>query len=278
MTIARQTRALIDRLGSGPLFVHPDPFRTAQLVTPTRSRTEFLDAHLSLLIEIANDRGLWIPTFNYDFPRTHIFNTTSDPAQLGPLPEHFRTTTAHWRTSTPIFSAAGTGAEPYIPWGDIINPFGQNSLFAHLVECNGVVLYYGDTFNCSTIIHFAESLVGGGQYRYNKRFSGQVIFPDGKVVEGSLSCYVRPLAKNLDYDWKRLQDTALTTGVCVRLAEYPGLLAASARHLSELFKSELETDPLGLLDHKSRVWVNPMLNRLGRRFLIEDFETLASRD
>ena len=278
MTIAPHATVLIDRLGSGPLFVHSDLFRTAPLVNQTRNRSEFLNAHTNLLLEIAKDRGLWMPAFNYDFPRTHIFNLASDPVQLGPLPENFRTKNANWRTSTPIFSASGTGVEPLIPWGDNIDPFGKNSLFAHLIAADGVVLYYGDTFNCSTIIHFAESLVGGGVYRYKKLFGGRVVYPDGESVWGSLSCHVRPLGKNLDYKWTRLQDTAVAAGVCVHLPDFPGLLAASARHLSELFTTELIADPLSLLDHESRVWVEPMLATLGRRFLIGDFESSTLTD
>lgn len=278
MTFTRQAHALIDKLGSGPLFVHPDPFRTARLINPTRSRREFLEAHINLLSDIASDRGLWMPAFNYDFPQTGIFNTFSDPAQLGPLPEQFRTNSASWRTSTPIFSAAGTGVEPILSWGDNTDPFGKNSLFGKLYDANGVVLYYGDTFNCSTIIHFAERLMGGGVYRYNKLFPGQVVYPDGVSVGGSLSYHVRPLGEGLDYDWIRLQDTALAAGVCFRLAAFPSVLAASAIHLTELFTSKLMADPLALLDHKSRAWVEPMLARLGRRFLIEDFETLELGD
>ena len=276
MTFTAQARALIDKLGSGPLFVHPDPFRTAGLINPTRSRTEFLEAHINLLSSIANDRGLWMPAFNYDFPQTGIFNTALDPAQLGPLPEQFRTHSARWRTSTPIFSVAGTGEQPILPWGDNTNPFSKNSLFAHLSDANGVVLYYGDTFNCSTIVHFAESLVGGGVYRYNKLFPGQVVYPDGVSVRGSLSFHVRPPGKGLDYDWDGLQNTALAAGICIRLAAFPSVLAASAIQLTKLFTSKLMADPLALLNQKSRGWVEPMLAKLGRNFLIEDFETLPT--
>ncbi len=118
----------------------------------------------------------------------------------------------------------------------------------------------------------------GGIYRYKKLFGGRVVYPDGESVGGSLSCHVRPLGKNLDYKWTCLQDTAVAAGVCVRLPEFPGLLAASARHLSELFATELVADPLSLLDHESRAWVEPMLATLGRRFLIRDFESSTLTD
>jgi len=37
--------------------------------------------------------------------------------------------------------------------------------------------------------------------------------------------------------------------------------------------SDVRTDPVALLDARSRAWVEPALERLGRRFLLSDFES-----
>ena len=34
----------------------------------------------------------------------------------------------------------------------------------------------------------------------------------------------------------------------------------------------MTTDPLRLLDHETRRWVEPALQQLGRRFVMDDFE------
>ena len=46
MTVAGDISSLLSRLGSGPVFVHSDPFRAASLVPKTRAREGLIDAHL----------------------------------------------------------------------------------------------------------------------------------------------------------------------------------------------------------------------------------------
>ena len=99
--VAADLLKMLSRLGSGPVLVHSDPFRTAALVPKTKSRDAFIDSHLELLGKAADGRATWMPAFNYDFPRTGTFNVSSDPSQLGPIPERFRLTTAKWRTRCP---------------------------------------------------------------------------------------------------------------------------------------------------------------------------------
>ena len=273
MGVAAATAALLRELGTGPMFVHSDPFRTARLVDRSRSRASFLTSHVAMLRDMGEGRDLWLPSFNYDFPRTRVFDVLADEAQLGPLPEHFRVTASAWRSNVPIFSMAGIGTDPEIEWGDNTDPFGDSSLFAKLVGMDGVILYYGDTFSYNTILHYAERKAGGPPYRYDKVFPGRVVRRDGTGARGSLCYHVRPLGTGLDYDWPRLLDAALGAGVCRRVDGHPELLAASARHLCQLWVGALRDDPLALLDSRSRAWVEPALDDLGRRFLIGDFES-----
>ncbi len=256
--------------------MHSDPFRTARLVPATRDRTAYLDSHITLLNSAAEERGLWAPSFNYDFPRTHTFDVKNDPCQLGPLPERFRETLAGWRTPVPMFAVAGTGTQPDVAWGPDTDPFGEESLFAELVRLDGVILYYGDTFHYNTIIHFAERMSGGPMYRYDKIFRGDVILDNGDRVTGSLNYHVRPLGTGLDYDWPRLLGEAESAGVCVRSSALPQVLAASAGALVDFFLASMRRDPFSLLDAKSSAWVIPAFEDAGRRFSIGDFESPVS--
>jgi aminoglycoside 3-N-acetyltransferase len=275
MTFVSKAAALLAELGTGPVFAHSDPFRTARVVKPSRNRREFLDAHVTVLKEVAGDRGLWIPAFNYDFPRTHFFDVANDEAQVGPIPEHFRTTAAEWRTRVPIFSVTGTGPMPSIPWGQDTDAFGEESIFARLVESDGVILYYGDTFCYNTIVHYAERRSGGPAYRYDKMFGGQVFTnADNLSALGSLRYHVRPLGTDLDYDWPGLLDSAIEAGACRRVDGSPEVLASSARTLCDFWIEALRRDRLALLDQKTRAWVEPKLEKLGRPFMIADFEAL----
>ena len=264
---------LIKSMGSGPVFVHSDPFRAARMVKAVRDRNAFLDAHIEVLREAADGRSLWLPAFNYDFPRTQIFDVSSSESQLGPIPERFRVSAADWRTPIPIFSIAGTGEAPHPRWDTGTDPFGDDSIFAELVRSDGVVLYYGETFHYNTLVHYSERASGGPVYRYDKIFPGRVIMNDGSHVEGSLDYHVRPLGTGLDYDWTRLLTEAIDSGVCRRLDGAPEILAASAKDLNELWLTDLRKDHFSLLDENSRKWVEPAIEELGRRFVISDFES-----
>lgn len=273
MTVAERISHLIGMMGGGPVFVHSDPFRAARLVTPVRDRAAYLDSHISIMKEAAVGRVLWLPSFNYDFPKSHVFDVRASESQLGPLPERFRTHHAEWRTPIPMFSICGTGPAPLPSWGADTDPFGDDSIFAELVRADGVVLYYGETFHYNTIVHFAERVSGGPVYRYDKFFPGKVVMADGATLDGSLNYHVRPLGTGLDYDWQRLLDEAIAAGVCRRLDERPEVLAASARGLCELWVKDMRRDPFALLDEKTRKWVEPAMEELGRRFDIGDFES-----
>ena len=259
------------------MFVHSDPFRAARLVKPIRDRNAYLDAHIDVLRSASEGRALWLPTFNYDFPRTGAFDVRSSESQLGPLPERFRLAAAEWRTPIPIFSIAGIGRISQPRWDVHTDPFGEHSIFAQLVRNDGVVLYYGETFHYNTLVHYAERVAGGPVYRYDKLFPGQVIMADGTSVEGSLDYHVRPMGTGLEYDWPRLLVEALDAGVCRRLESASEVLAASASKLCELWVGAMQRDPFALLDDQTRAWAEPAVDKLGRRFVISDYETVVTR-
>lgn len=264
--------SLIAGMGSGPVFVHIDAFRAARLVEPVRDRNAYLDSHIELLTQSAEGRSLWLPAFNYDFGKSRVFDVANDESHLGPVTERFRTTAAEWRTPVPFFSVAGIGGQPRQLWGDDTDPFGADSMFAELMDEDGVILYYGDTFHYNTLVHQAERLNGGPVYRYDKIFPGEVVMTDGARQSGRLVYHVRPFGTGLDYDWPRLLEEALEAGVCRRAEGTPEVLAASARSLHDLWVNRMRQDPYALLDEKTRTWVEPAIDELGRRFVVTDFE------
>jgi aminoglycoside 3-N-acetyltransferase len=270
--VADHIAEMLSRLGSGPVFVHSDPFRAASLVPRNKDRAAFIDSHLELLTTAANGRSLWMPAFNYDFPKTRSFDVANDESQLGPIPERFRVSQSAWRTPIPIFSASGTGGAPEIKWGENTDPFGSESLFARLSELDGVILYYGDTFHYNTIVHYAERVTGGPPYRYDKFFYGTVTDESGNVSDGYLNYHVRPMGMALDYDWPSILSRALGGDACIRSDAYPQILAANAAGLTQFLVDQMREDPLTLLDNVTRKWVEPRLALLGRRFELTDFE------
>src|SRR5204863_8837468 len=116
----------------------------------------------------------------------------------------------------------------------------------------------------------------GPPYRYGKGFAGEVNRADGVRSKGNLVYRVRPLGRGLEYDWSGILTRALAAGACVRSDEHPQILASSASSLTDFLVAEMRDDYLALLDASTRQWVAPMLQKLGRRFVIEDFEGTAT--
>jgi aminoglycoside N3'-acetyltransferase len=232
-----------------------------------------LQAHLERVDAIADGRDIWFPAFNYTFPRSGVFNVKSDSSELGPISEHFRVSRAEWRTHVPMFSVCGVGAPPRVASVPaVIRPFGPDSVFAALYALNGSIVWYGAPWSAATIIHFAEAFSGAPAYRYDKDFPGEVI-DDHRRRKTILRSHVRPLNRHCSYAWPRLFETATAHGIVRDITGTSGTCFwAPVGDLVRSWVELLADDPLALLDAETRGWVAPMLEGLGRRFELTDFE------
>lgn len=266
-------QSLVSKAGSGPLLTHADVLRSRAAIMPIIDPNAMLSRHIEALIFIASGRQLFFPTFNYDYLRTRDYRPADDPSQVGPLTEYARRHWAEWRLGAPVFNFVGRGAPPSgVSEDGEIDPFGNDSFFAHLHQANGDVLLYGTSLASMTAIHYVERLSGGPFYRYDKVFQGK-IQKDSCEREVRLVYHCRPMGKNLEYDFPRLVTEAEEAGVLFRLrcpgSEF-GLVRFGA--LCNFWLEQLRKNPLYLLDAASREWVGPALERLGRRFELTDFE------
>ena len=254
-------------------MVHSDLLRAGIPNGAPPGRKQLLQAHWKTLNELAGDREVWMPVFNYSFPRSQSLDVKSTVSEVGPLTEYFRTEIASWRTATPIFTFAGTGQAPPDDQGPEIDPFGNLSTYDHLVRADGVYLAYGATLREANPIHVAESQSGGPAYRYDKFFPGQVSLKDETQRQVVLRYRVRPWESGLDYDYPRLLCDLVNEGICQVWEPGPlRFLTFSAEVLIRYWTQRLAEDPLYLLDQATRNWVEPKLEELGRPFLLEDFE------
>ena len=256
------------------MLVHSDLLRAGVPPHAERGRTGLMQAHWRTIACVARERDVWMPVFNYEFPQNRTHDPENDRSQIGPFTEYFRTSVAQWRTSTPIFSYSGTGQPPPGDPGPEIDPFGPNSAYQHLVEQDGVDLAYGTSLNSANVVHYVERMSGGPLYRYDKRFPGQVILKSGQTREVVLLYHVRPWGMGLEYDHPRILSDMADAGACWSWKPGPlQFVVASTRTLVKFWSERLAEDPLYLLHSGSRAWVEPMLEKLGRRFEIGDFET-----
>ena len=56
------------------------------------------------LLTIAGERALFLPVFNYDYPRSRVYDVAQAPSQVGVLTEHARQNMPGVRCGPPIFN------------------------------------------------------------------------------------------------------------------------------------------------------------------------------
>lgn len=264
----------VSEIGDGPVLVHSDALNTLRLVPRNRNVSELADSHIHIIDQLADGRSVWMPSFNYSFPSSRIYDVENDPSEVGLISERFRNRAA-WRTTTPIFNFSGNGEKPETNLinGKEIDPFGPDSSFGTLTGLNGSILWYGAPIASATILHFVESRNKGPLYRYDKYFPG-LVSTQNQTVDVELKFHVRPRGGPLGYDWPRLNSDAFAAGVIqrIKLEVEADIFVCNAAHLADFWAVKFSADPFYFLDSESRKWTQPLIERLGRRLEINDFE------
>lgn len=265
----------------GPVLVHSDirgllthlNIDVRKAIREMDQSDELMDQMVALLQRTVGNRDLWIPTYNYDFCKTGIYDVQNDPAQIGALPEFFRQKRAQWRTDTPVFSNSGYGSMPDSIPGEIIDPFGAESEFHQLVQQNGILLFFGVPFS-PTHTHYVERLATdeGPLYRYDKHFKGVIYYATAKRPV-TLNYHVIPRGITIKYDMPRLQDELLDAGVMRPLPdEYGHSYVAAAAELTNFWTEHIHKDPFYLLDMSVSHQAESLVEEKGTRLSINDFD------
>ena len=253
-----------------PFLIHSDIFCTAHLVREQLGRSRNLShifrAHVSYLENCFGVGNLIFPTFNYDFPKSKVFDVEKTDSQVGSLTNYVRTLEDFYRTTTPVFSFAinKIRTKPYSN-----TPFGKESVLDDLYEEDGTIVFYGTGINVCTYLHYVESQIGPPRYRYVKPFHGTLI-ANGESLGCEVLFHVRPLGINWGYDWGELERILIDAGVINSLE--CNMFAVKARDLSEIWGGRICDDDLSILSDACRIDVANRLSNLGRRFVLSDFE------
>jgi len=253
-----------------PFLVHSDIFRTADLVRKqsgaSRDLSQVLRAHLTNLENWFGVGDLIFPTFNYDFPKSKVFDVEKTDSQAGSLTNYVRFLGDYYRTTTPVYSFAINKIRPKTYSN---TPFGKGSLFDDLYKKDGTIVFYGVGINCCTYLHYVESQFGPPRYRYDKLFRGTLSTKD-TLAECEALFHVRPLDFKWGYNWGELERLLVSAGAIISLEK--NVFAVKVRDLSKIWGDRIRANDLSILSDECRVDVENRLSSLGRRFVLTDFE------
>jgi len=235
------------KIDAGPLLLHTDLFRCGIWQGINNRQQAYLLGE-ELLLYALNGRTALIPTFNYDFCRTGVYDVDQCSSQVGALSNYLRQKYRNTRTQTPVFHFCQLNT-PTFSLSAASNCFGDTSTFAELVAQEGSIGFLGASFSSNTFLHHVEELADVG-YRQHKLFPGTVKNKD-RTTPVTLTYRVRPLdpPDSVVYDWERLESDLHKQGILratqLGTVRFQTLRASS---LLEFWLQQLRRDPLYLLE------------------------------
>jgi len=237
------------------------------------SLSQGLAKHVEILQEMSTGRSLWVSAFDDKWISSKRFSVNETPSSVGVINEFFRQNVSRWRTEVPLASFCGVEDEPFSKVSDLVDIYGEESLFSKLVLSDGLILHYGSGFFDTTFLHHVEQCISKPLYRFDKNFAGILCDRFGVERAQTITFHCRPMDKHLNYDWTGLELELIDAGAVLKLDnKLCQIVVISARKMLSYCGEKLKRDPLCLLDRNTLDWVRPMLDRLGRRFEVGDFE------
>lgn len=159
-------------------------------------KNEFLSVLIDIFKELVGDEGtILVPTFTYSFCRGLCFDKKHSKTSVGALGEYFRKENGVYRNDDPIFSHAIWGAKTELFKTEFRECFGKNSAFDIMYENNAKFIMLGLGAEGFTFYMYIEQNIGVN-YRYLKKFIGQIIDENGAKKESEILYFVRNLDMN----------------------------------------------------------------------------------
>ena len=158
--------------------------------------------------DISNNKII-IPTYNYNFPKTKIFDYYNDISEVGAFSEYFRRKYKNNRTEIPIFSDTSNYNLNLITRAK--NPFDKYSVFEYLKKNKGEVVNFGSNFAPTFIMYIEKNIKLGPIYRFEKEFDGVIKKKIKKKI--CIKFFCRPMTIKIEYDLKKIQRELLNEGI-----------------------------------------------------------------
>jgi len=257
---------------SSHAIVHSDIIKLYSLEYKNYSSPDSFLNECSSIFKTIFGNQIWFPTFNYDFTKKKIFDVKNDKSQIGKL-NNFMLSQSNWRSETPIFNFCGLDSPPLRK--DLINffPFRKGFEFDKLYNKNSLYIHFGSKFSSTTLIHYVEEISNKLLYRYEKCFEGKLKNISSEIRDVKLVFNVRPLNYYLEYDWNKIYNELFKNEIISKLTINSfEIILFQIVPFVEFILSKLNENPFYMLDTKTKKWVEPKLEELGRGFILTDFE------
>lgn len=228
------------------------------------SRTAALEATFTELADLASGRTLVVPTYDYSFTASGLFDMGAKRTDLGALSKEVLRREAWRREATPVFSHSSF----HHTIAATQTPFSADSFFHVLSETESRIYLLGVDVSRMTFIHYLEDRYEI-PYRYEKKFTGNLLSND-RAVEVSVSFHVRPPTGIVHYDFEKISLLLSERKVLKTLRSKSAFLKPA--EALDILHPLVARDPLWLLTSDSKRAVGAQLDFYGRSFKIEDFE------
>ena len=95
------------------------------------------------------------------------------------------------------------------------------------------------------------------------------------MTKVSLDYHVSPLNPRVEYDWEKIYQDLLKENLIFEYKIFGNvnyITLLSIKNVSDYWINKLKNDPFYFLNEESKKWVIPKVNKLGRGFVLTDFE------
>ena len=257
-------------------YIHSDftsyiKIKKIQKMYEQNKSKNFINIALKLMsndIENLFGKNYILPTYNYDFPKSKIFNLNKDVSQTGIFTEFCRKKSSFYRSNIPIFSSISRKKNLIINnHNKIINPFDKNSEWENLYLKKGKIVNFGSLFS-PTYIHYIEHKYQGTlHYRYFKKFNGKIKLTTNikKTVELEFMVRTRSIKEPL-YDVKKIKNELIREGILKSYIFEKSLKydITDARDFSDYAISKMRKDKMYFLNKKDKAFLVDILKKKKR--------------
>ena len=271
--LAARLSSIFNELNAESICLHTDLASIGPLAG-AKARMEQVEGYAAVFLSALSERILLLPTFNYSYPMTRVYDVQKDPCEVGALNEYFRKNIKSRRTRTPVFNFCVVGDKKNIfNTEDLADPFSSGSIFAQMVEYRTWMGFMGTSLRSFSFAHYVEHVADVG-YRYYKSFPGRVI--DG-LFESQTDFGYKVRVLHPDYinenDWEKIDREMTASGVLRKYALGNGeLLLFRCDHAFSYWSDVLRKDDLYVFTDRARHSIEDLQKRFGYPFTLEMFE------